>query len=230
MIVSHGDENLDVPDLGMIAAIDGSQTGDIKTYKWAQKGDAVRLLVARDRRQPRVPDRERLASARLRSRHRHSQLWQQQLGTIQKAPLVLADGKLYVGTESGKFFIVRPGPDKAEILSEVEMPMSTDENAGQTARYPGADLRRRRDLARPHLLRLERCGVYAIGAKKATAAAGWAVDEPRPSAAKTPATWLQVVSDRGRPEARRQTVRSTPALFDAKGRVPSRGSAPDVVR
>ena len=41
MIVSHGDENLDVLDLGMIAAMDGSQTGDIKTYKWAQKGEQV---------------------------------------------------------------------------------------------------------------------------------------------------------------------------------------------
>src|SRR3954467_2825901 len=39
VIVSHGDENLDAPELGMIAAIDGSQTGEIKTMKWAQKGD-----------------------------------------------------------------------------------------------------------------------------------------------------------------------------------------------
>src|SRR5262249_30961446 len=34
VIVSHGDENLDSSELGMIAAIDGSQTGDIKTTKW----------------------------------------------------------------------------------------------------------------------------------------------------------------------------------------------------
>src|SRR3954463_9430775 len=39
VIVSHGDENLDVAELGMIGAIDGSQTGEIKTMKWAQKGD-----------------------------------------------------------------------------------------------------------------------------------------------------------------------------------------------
>src|SRR5688500_10592184 len=38
VIVSHGDENLDVNELGLIAAIDGSQTGDIKTTKWAVKG------------------------------------------------------------------------------------------------------------------------------------------------------------------------------------------------
>src|SRR4030095_13428920 len=39
VIVSHGDENLDSNELGLIAAIDGSQTGDIKTTKWANKGD-----------------------------------------------------------------------------------------------------------------------------------------------------------------------------------------------
>jgi len=39
VIVSHGDENLDSNELGMIAAIDGSQTGDIKTTRWAMKGD-----------------------------------------------------------------------------------------------------------------------------------------------------------------------------------------------
>src|SRR5882672_10249987 len=39
VIVSHGDENLDTNELGMVGAIDGSQTGEIKTTKWAVKGD-----------------------------------------------------------------------------------------------------------------------------------------------------------------------------------------------
>ena len=60
-------------------------------------------------------------------------LWTQTLGTIQKAPLVFADGKIYVGTESGKFFIVRPSEKGAQVLSEVEMPHAKDDNAGQTA-------------------------------------------------------------------------------------------------
>src|SRR5687768_11332907 len=34
VIVSHGDENLTGNQMGMVAAIDGSQTGDIKTTKW----------------------------------------------------------------------------------------------------------------------------------------------------------------------------------------------------
>ena len=51
------------------------------------------------------------------------QLWHQALGTIAKASPVLADGKLYIGTENtgdagGKFYIVRPHADKAEILDQ----------------------------------------------------------------------------------------------------------------
>ena len=35
-------------------------------------------------------------------------------------------GQIYVGTESGKFFILRPRADRAEVLSEVQLPISTN--------------------------------------------------------------------------------------------------------
>ena len=57
------------------------------------------------------------------------QLWLQNLGTIQKASPVLADGKLYVGTENGKFFILKPSATGCEIL---------DEDALGTAMHPEA--------------------------------------------------------------------------------------------
>ncbi len=116
VIVSHGDENLDTSELGMIAAVDGSQTGDIKTTKWAAKGDQFGFSspVIDGTRVYQVENGSRLKAFDLESGR---PLWTQTLGTIQKAPLVLADGKLYVGTESGKFFIVRPGADRADVLS-----------------------------------------------------------------------------------------------------------------
>ena len=48
---------------------------------------------------------------------------EEELGTIAKASPVLADGKLYLGTENtgdagGKFYIIRPHADKAEILDQ----------------------------------------------------------------------------------------------------------------
>src|SRR5437667_234279 len=119
------DENLDTSELGMIAAIDGSQNGDIKTTKWAVKGDQFGFSspVIDGSRVYQIENGSRLKAYDLESGR---ELWRQSLGTVQKAPLVLADGKLYVGTESGKFFIVRPTADKAEVLSEVELPISTD--------------------------------------------------------------------------------------------------------
>ena len=155
VIVSHGDENLDSSELGLIAAIDGSQTGDIKTTKWAMKGDQFGFSspVIDGTRVYQIENGSRLKAFDLETGR---ELWRQPLGTVQKAPLVMADGKLYVGTESGKFFIVRPHADRAEILSEVELPKSLDDNAGQSVGIAGAGVRRRRDLARPHLLRLDR--------------------------------------------------------------------------
>src|SRR5258708_18534330 len=55
VIVSHGDENLDVNELGMIAAIDGSQKRDIKTTKRAQKGEQFGCSPPVIHRQPVCP-------------------------------------------------------------------------------------------------------------------------------------------------------------------------------
>src|SRR5678809_1204108 len=49
------------------------------------------------------------------------QLWLKNLGTIQKASPVFADGKLYVGTENGKFFILRPTATGCDILDEHQL-------------------------------------------------------------------------------------------------------------
>ena len=49
------------------------------------------------------------------------ELWKQNLGTIQKASPVLADGKIYVGSENGKFFILKPGQDKVEVLDSDQL-------------------------------------------------------------------------------------------------------------
>lgn len=189
VIISHGDENLDVNELGMVAAIDGSQTGEIKTFKWKQLGDQFGFSspVIDGTRVYQVENGSRLKAYDLETGRN---LWTQTLGTVQKAPLVLADGKLYVGTESGKFFIVRPSADRAEVLSEVELPVSKDDNAGQSAGLPepvfaGAA------VSRGRIFFVSTGGVYAIGSKTATAPAGLAVDEPAPQG-EGAAAWVQV--------------------------------------
>jgi outer membrane protein assembly factor BamB len=215
VIVSHGDENLDSSELGMIAAIDGSQTGDIKTAKWAMKGDQFGFSspVIDGTRVYQIENGSRLKAFDLETGR---ELWRQPLGTVQKAPLVMGDGKLYVGTESGKFFIVRPHADRAEILSEVELPKSLDDNAGQSVGiaepvFGGAA------VSRGRVFFVSTGGVYAIGAKTAKATTG--VAAPAGAAEKGEgAPALVQVSPTELVLKPGQTVKLRAKLFDAKGR------------
>jgi outer membrane protein assembly factor BamB len=214
VIVSHGDENLDSSELGMIAAIDGSQTGDIKTTKWVVKGDQFGFSspVIDSGRVYQLDNGSRLKAFDLETGR---ELWRQPLGTAQKAPLVMADGKLYVGTESGRFFIVRPHADRAEILSDVELPKSLDDNAGQSVGiaepvFGGAA------ISRGRLFFTSTGGTYAIGPKAAKATTGIAVPafaetgEGEPAHVQVSPTELVLKPG--------QTVKLRARLFDAKGR------------
>jgi outer membrane protein assembly factor BamB len=213
VIVSHGDENLDTSEMGMIAAIDGSQKGDIKTVKWAAKGflGGFSSPIVDGDRVLQIENGSRLVAFDIVTGR---QLWKQQLGTVQKAPPVLADGKIYVGTESGKFFILRPHSDKCEVLSDVEMPVSTASVGGSEGTpeqiLAGAA------ISHGRIFFVSSDAVYAIGPKKATALTGFAVNDPAEKGEGSPA-WVQVeptelVLKPG------QTVKLHAALFDDKGR------------
>src|SRR5688572_21626773 len=88
VIISHGDENLDVNQLGMIAAIDGSQTGNITATKWANKGleFGYSSPVTDGTRVYQIDNSSRLKAFDIETGR---ELWTQPLGTAQKAPAVL---------------------------------------------------------------------------------------------------------------------------------------------
>ncbi len=213
VIVSHGDENLNSPELGMIAAIDGGQTGEIKQTKWAvqgmQFGFSSPLLDGN-----RVYQIENGSKLRAFDFATGRELWKQDLGTVQKAPPVMADGKIYVGTESGKFFILRPRADRAEMLSEVQLPLST--NSMQQAEGTPEPILGGAAVSRGRIFFVSSDAVYAIGSKTARAVQGAAVDEPAMQGEGEPA-FLQVsptelVLKPG------QSVKLRARLFDARGR------------
>ena len=108
VFMSHGDENLEGTQLGLIAAIDGVADGRHQDDEMGGARQRVRVLVADSRRQAALSDRRRLDAVRVRRRHRKAPLWNHRLGTAQKAPPVFADGKIFVGTDNGQFFIIRP--------------------------------------------------------------------------------------------------------------------------
>jgi len=118
-IVTHSEENLDSSEMGLMAAIDATARGDIgpQQIKWSVKGFQGGFsspLIDGDRIY-QIDNGANLVSFDVVT---GKQLWQHNLGTIQKSSPVLADGKLYVGTENGRFFILRPRQDRCEVVDE----------------------------------------------------------------------------------------------------------------
>jgi outer membrane protein assembly factor BamB len=117
--LTHSEENLGTNEMGMITAVDASKIGTLgpKDLQWVVHGFLVGFSSP-------VTDGERLyavdngAVLGAFSLADGKQLWQRTLGTIQKSSPVLADGKLYVGTENGKFYILRPSATGVEVLDE----------------------------------------------------------------------------------------------------------------
>jgi outer membrane protein assembly factor BamB len=124
IIVSHSEENIGTSAMGMVAAVPMGSKGELadKDARWVTRGiqagyaspvtDGERLYV--------LDNGAVLIAIDLKT---GQQLWSEGLGTIAKASPVLADGKLYIGTENtgdagGKFFIIRPTAAKAEILDQ----------------------------------------------------------------------------------------------------------------
>jgi outer membrane protein assembly factor BamB len=213
VFVSHGDENLTGNELGLLAAIDGSQTGDIKAPAWSHRG--LEFLYSSP-----IVDGNRLyqidGSSTLRAFDTESgkPLWTLPLSTAQKAPPVFADGKIYVGTDAGRFFIVRPHADRGEILSSVVLPNSTASCCGSEGTpeqiVAGAA------ISRGRVFFVSSDAVYAIGSRQARAAAGAAADEPAQVGQGAPAH-LQV-SPTEMVLTPGQTVKLRARLFDDKGR------------
>ncbi len=122
VFASHSEENLDTNEMGLIAAIDATGKGALTktSVKWSVNGirggysspivDGDRLYL--------IDDSANVFAFDINT---GKQLWKHTIGTLQRASPVLADGKLYVGTENGKFFILKPGPAGCEVLDEDEL-------------------------------------------------------------------------------------------------------------
>ena len=167
VIVTHSEENMEVNEMGMIAAVPAASKGTLtdKDARWlvrdVQAGygspvsDGQRIYVA---------DNGGVLMAFDAKDGR--QLWRKNLGTIQKSSPVLADGKLYVGTENGKFYILRPRADGVDVLDEDEMPPGTDGKPSAIIASPA--------VARGRVYLVSMDGLFAIGSKEARSSASTA--------------------------------------------------------
>ena len=129
-IITHSEENIGTSEMGMIAAVDAGAKGTIgkEQVKWVVHGwlGGFSSPVIDGNRFYHIDNGANLGAFEIATGKRH---WVLNLGTIQKASPVLADGKLYVGTENGKFFILKPGANECAILDEDQLGTEADPEA-----------------------------------------------------------------------------------------------------
>jgi outer membrane protein assembly factor BamB len=175
---THQEENLDVSEMGQLAAIDISAKGAISK---TSNQDKIKYALTNYQLGPASPVIEGntlYAVTAESSLHAFNiadgrPLWEKKLGTIQKASPVYADGKIYVGTENGKFYILKPGPAGCEVLDEEELePVDKidlrnaegDEMIASNEQIIGGVA-----VSRGRIYLVSTKNIYAIGKKKAPA-------------------------------------------------------------
>jgi hypothetical protein len=161
--------------MGLIAAVDATGKGTLAKdqVKWSIKGirGGYSSPIVDGDRLYQIDDSANLFAFDIDT---GKELWKQTLGTLQRASPVLADGKLYVGTENGKFFILKPGPAGCQVLSEVELgPVEKVElktEAGDEAIAANEQILASVAVSRGRIYLVTTKALYCIGKKTASPA------------------------------------------------------------
>ncbi len=201
--VTQSEENLETSEMGLLAAVDASARGDIgkAQIKWAKPGYQFGFSnpVMDGDRFFQIDNSSNLwAFDAVTGRD----LWKKNLGTLQKGSPVLADGKIYVGTENGKVYILKPGNDGAAVLD-------ADDFAEDEIIYASPA------ISNGRVFIVSTNAIYAFG-KKAGPAAKTAPAKPTPPSTD-PATFVQVIPTELLLKPG-QTVAFKARLYDARGR------------
>jgi len=206
IIVTHSEENVPNTQMGMIAAMPAASRGPLtdKNARWLLRGPEVGYAspVSDGERLYVVENGGVLMAFDFKS---GTQLWRRNLGTIQKSSPVLADGKLYVGTENGKFFILKPRADGVDVLDEDQM---GTEGAPEAIIASPA-------VARGRIYVTTMAATYAIGPKGETKPGGVSNTVVVSSHQEAPATLLVTPTELLLKPG--ETVALTIRTFDANG-------------
>ncbi|HEU0124651.1 MAG TPA: PQQ-binding-like beta-propeller repeat protein [Bryobacteraceae bacterium] len=184
--ITHSEENLDTNEMGLFAAVDATMRGPIKKEqaKFYLPGYQLGFsspIIDGDRFL-QVDNGGNLFAFDVTTGR---QIWKQNLGTIQKSSAVLGDGKIYVGTENGKFFILKPHNDHCEKLSEVSF-AKAGESEEESEKVIASVA-----VSGGRIFLTTTKNTYAIGKKQTAAPAP--LPQPVQAAAGAVAKWVQVV-------------------------------------
>jgi outer membrane protein assembly factor BamB len=173
VFASHSEENFDSNDMGLLAAIDATGKGTIgkDKMKWSVKGfrGGYSSPVLDGNRLYQSDDSANLFAFDMNS---GKELWKQTLGTSMRASPVLADGKLYVGTENGKFFILKPGATGCQVLDERELSplenVQLQTEAGDDLISANEQIQASVAVSRGRIYLVSSKAIYCIGKKTAS--------------------------------------------------------------
>jgi len=156
VFVSHSEENFDSNEMGFIAAVDAASKGTVPLAQVKYRVLGVQVGFSSPVTDGKVVYQIDNGALLLAFDAASGQkLWEYKLGTIQKASPLFADGKLYVGTETGKFFILRPKAGGVDVLSENQLgPEADPEQVLSSA-----------SVSRGRVFFATSAAVYAIGKK-----------------------------------------------------------------
>lgn len=181
--ITHGEENIGTTAMGLVAAVDARRTGELKddAFRWKTYGFLPTFAspVMDDERLYSVDNSAIVAAFDLKT---GAKVWQRGLGTLQKGSPVLADGKLYVGTENGRFFILQPGTADVKVLDD-DLLGTAEAPEAIVASPVVAD-------GRVYVTSME--ATYAIGKRTARPGAASRTAGPAPATSAGPVAHVQV--------------------------------------
>ena len=200
VFVSHGEENLNTSDMGLIAALDAKSEGEITLdqTKWHKIGflAGYSSSVVDGNQVYQVDNGSNLHAFDAAS---GKELWAQNLGTIQKASPVFADGKIYIGNDNGKFYILKVSREGCEILDQ---DLLGTEETPEIITASAA-------ISNGRVFVVTDGAMYAFGKKQSSGAAP-ARTKPAPSS--DPAAWVQVSPAGADPRPWRHSQLPCPAV------------------
>lgn len=135
--ISHGEDNIDNIEFGRIQCIDARGTGDITETNSVWRKDGIKAgytaLVVKDGILYVIADTGKLHAFDSKS---GEDLWEFSLGTVGKGSPIWADGKLYAMEVNGNIHILKPGREKCESLSRVQLKAGNGEGLDEIYATP----------------------------------------------------------------------------------------------
>jgi outer membrane protein assembly factor BamB len=223
VFASHSEENYDTNEMGMLVAIDATGKGklDKDKIKWSITGfrGGYSSPVVDGDRLYQLDDSAVLNAFDLNTGKR---LWEKSLGISQRASPVFADGKLYVGTETGKFYILKPSAEGCQILSETELEpldkIETRTEAGDDLIAANEQIIGSVAVSRGRIFLVSTKNIYAIGKKAKSPALPAEPEKVENAPADATTAYVQVVpSDLVMKPG--ETAKFRVRLFDDHGRL-----------